>query len=177
MYCLLSLCLFVCWFSKVYEDTFALKPLIVLIVNIAFTRCCVSCYYFHFGVCRKPSKCKAIVRFSITNTDSVRQTMHELRNTTIFMIFCTSSRYKTTSVILFSFTKSLQAHCNFIAILECTAITNMLQVLMCIYSLSPNEASKYAGKLKRSTLHQCRVFRPSCPTGFWNVFGFCWPSL
>ena len=30
----------------------------------------------------------------------------------------------------------------------------------------PNEASKNAGKRKRSTLHHCRAFRPSCPTGF-----------
>ena len=62
-----------------------------------------------------------------------------------------------------------QAHYKIIAILQCISITSMLRVLMCIYSRSQNEASKCAGKRTRSTLHQSRAFRPSCPTGFPGV--------
>ena len=65
----------------------------------------------------------------------------------------------------------------FIAIPQCICITNMLQALMCTYSMLPNEALKNAGKRKRSTLHHCRAFRPSCPTGFGGGFFVCFISV
>ena len=65
-----------------------------------------------------------------------------------------------------------QTHYTITAILQCISNTNMLQVLVCICSRSQNEASKYAGKRKRLTLHHCRAFRPSCPTGSGGGFSF-----
>ena len=105
--------------------------------------------------------------------------MHELRNNTITMFetfvshaVSVLSLYvflihitKRLLSCLYRFTKPCQAHYKVIAILPFISITNMLQVLMCTYSRSQNEASKYTGKRERSTLHQCRAFRPSCPTG------------
>ena len=105
--------------------------------------------------------------------------MHELRKNTMFAAFV-SYAVSFLSLYVFSemfqkiitkmsfvmFVQIHQAHYKIIAILQFISITSMLHVLMCIYSRSQNEASKYAGKRKRSTLHHCRAFRPSCPTGF-----------
>ena len=113
------------------------------------------------------------------------KTMHELRNNTMFAAFVSyavsylslyvfsemfqKNHYKMTFVM---FVQIHQAHYKIIAILHCISIFNMLRVLMCICSRSQNEASKYAGKRKPSTLHQCRAFRPSCPTGSGPCFSF-----
>ena len=201
MYCSLSLRFVVNCFWKVYKETgvetFYCVDCYFCVYTLLTQLSLLSSHSFRPRVCncdatrglgRKPSKCRA--RKSIlNNTNHVEEAVHDLRKNTMFETFVS---YAVSFVValcipwnvtiihitkrflscLYRITKPCQAHYKIIAILQLISILNMLQVIMCTYIRSRNEASKYAGERKRSTLHQSRAFRPSCPTGSGPVFSF-----
>ena len=80
-----------------YEETFVLKRFIVMIVTIVLVRYCVYSYYFRPGVCDPGA----------TFFKTMRKTMHELRNTTIFE---TSVSYVVCILTIYVFSEFLQEY-------------------------------------------------------------------
>ena len=117
----------------------------------------------------------------------MRKTMHELRNTTIFE---TSVSYALCILTLHVFSDMLQdyllqhdlcifcsvspTHYKFIAILQCVCITNMLQVLMCTYSV---EVCRQTQALDAAPLSRFPSFLPHRFRGwFFGCFISIWAS-